>query len=64
MQAAFANIYATMDSIDEFKLKALDTMAATIGTLEVEVVKSREYLDRVASQDARASQLPSITIDR
>ena len=28
LQAAFANIYATMDSIDEFKLKALDTMSA------------------------------------
>ena len=53
-----------MDSIDAFKLKALETMATTIGTLEVEVVKSREYLDRVASQDARAQQLPSITIDR
>ncbi len=26
LQAAFANIYATMDSIDAFKLKALDTM--------------------------------------
>jgi uncharacterized protein YaaN involved in tellurite resistance len=64
LQAAFANIYATMDSIDEFKLKALDTMAATIGTLEAEVVKSREYLDRVAAQDTRAQQLPSITIDR
>lgn len=64
LQAAFANIYATMDSIDAFKLKALDTMAATIGTLEVEVVKSREYLDRVAAQDSRAQQLPSITIDR
>ena len=64
LQAAFANIYATMDSIDAFKLKALDTMAATIGTLEVEVVKSRAYLDRVAAQDSRAAQLPSITIDR
>ena len=64
LQAAFANIYATMDSIDQFKLKALDTMAATIGTLEAEVVKSREYLDRVAAQDTRAQQLPSITIDR
>jgi uncharacterized protein YaaN involved in tellurite resistance len=64
LQAAFANIYATMDSIDQFKLKALDTMAATIGTLEVEVVKSRAYLDRVAAQDSRAAQLPSITIDR
>ena len=37
LQAAFANIYATMDSIDTFKLQALDTMAATIGTLESEV---------------------------
>ncbi len=64
LQAAFANIYATMDSIDQFKLKALDTMAATIGTLEAEVVKSREYLDRVSAQDTRAQQLPSISIDR
>jgi uncharacterized protein YaaN involved in tellurite resistance len=53
LQAAFANIYATMDSIDSFKLQALDTMAATIGTLETEVVKSKEYLDRVSSSDER-----------
>ncbi|MCA0306741.1 MAG: toxic anion resistance protein [Actinobacteria bacterium] len=64
LQAAFANIYATMDSIDQFKVKALDTMAATIGTLETEVAKSKAYLDRVAQQDSRASQLPSISIDR
>ena len=53
LQAAFANIYATMDSIDTFKLQALDTMAATIGTLETEVAKSREYLDRVSQTDQR-----------
>jgi uncharacterized protein YaaN involved in tellurite resistance len=53
LQAAFANIYATMDSIDAFKLQALDTMATTIDTLETEVTKSREYLDRVSSQDQR-----------
>ncbi|WP_232822099.1 toxic anion resistance protein, partial [Desertihabitans aurantiacus] len=47
LQAAFANIYATMDSIDEFKLRALDTMSTTIGTLESEVVRSRAYLERV-----------------
>ena len=64
LQAAFANIYATMDAIDEFKLKALDTMAATIGTLETEVVKSKAYLERVAQQDSRAQTLPAITIDR
>ncbi|GEP36843.1 toxic anion resistance protein [Nocardioides psychrotolerans] len=53
LQAAFANIYATMDSIDEFKVKALDNMSATIGVLETEVVKSRSYLERVQAHDAR-----------
>lgn len=53
LQAAFANIYATMDSIDEFKLKALDTMSTTIGVLEHEVEKSKDYLDRVQQHDAR-----------
>ena len=51
LQAAFANIYATMDAIDTFKVEALDNMAATIGTLETEVTKSRSYLDRVAQQN-------------
>jgi uncharacterized protein YaaN involved in tellurite resistance len=53
LQAAFANIYATMDAIDTFKVTALDNMAATIGTLETEVGKSREYLDRVQQHDDR-----------
>jgi len=53
LQKAFANIYETMDAIDQFKVRALDNMAATIGTLETEVSKSRSYLDRVAKQDER-----------
>ncbi|HET7398728.1 MAG TPA: toxic anion resistance protein [Intrasporangium sp.] len=53
LQKAFANIYETMDAIDTFKVKALDSMAATIGTLETEVAKSRSYLDRVQAHDAR-----------
>ena len=53
LQAAFANIYSTMDSIDEFKARALDTMAQTIGVLESEVTKSRSYLERVAKTDQR-----------
>ena len=60
LQAAFANIYATMDSIDTFKMKALDTMQATITTLEGEVTKSREYLDRVSRHD---QQLASGALD-
>ncbi len=62
LQAAFANIYSTMDSIDAFKARALDTMAQTIGVLEGEVVKSKEYLDRVSHQDTRSSTMPQINL--
>ena len=62
LQAAFANVYQTMDQIDQFKLKALDTMAQTIGVLENEVVKSKEYLERVSQQDTRAQTLPQISL--
>ncbi|GAB2574659.1 toxic anion resistance protein [Microlunatus antarcticus] len=51
LQAAFANIYATMDSIDAFKAEALTSMSTTIGALESEVAKSRSYLDRVSRSD-------------
>jgi uncharacterized protein YaaN involved in tellurite resistance len=53
LQAAFQNIYATMDSIDDFKLKALDSMAQTIGVLGSEVDKSKAYLERVQAHDTR-----------
>ncbi len=53
LQAAFQNIYATMDSIDQFKVGALDSMAQTIGVLENEVVQSRSYLERVSQADQR-----------
>ena len=55
LPAAFQNVYATMDAIDTFKVQALDSMAATIGTLETEVGKSREYLARVERQDERVT---------
>lgn len=53
LQNAFANIYQTMDSIDSFKMEALDNMSATIGVLSHEVDKSKQYLDRVSQQDQR-----------
>jgi uncharacterized protein YaaN involved in tellurite resistance len=56
LQAAFQNIYATMDAIDTFKVQALDNMAATIGTLENEVAKSRDYLDRASRQSSSDPQ--------
>jgi uncharacterized protein YaaN involved in tellurite resistance len=46
LQAAFANIYATMDMIDDYKLQALDSMQKTIDALSGEVVKAQSYLQR------------------
>jgi uncharacterized protein YaaN involved in tellurite resistance len=50
LQTAFNNIYAAMDSIDAYKLNALDSMKQTIDALSTEVTKAQSYLDR-----ARAS---------
>ena len=47
---AFQNIYDTMDSIDAFKLKALDSMKQTVVALEGEVEKSRGYIARAQGQ--------------
>jgi uncharacterized protein YaaN involved in tellurite resistance len=60
LQQAFADIYATMESIDEFKVKALDSMAQTVGVLQAETTKAQAYLDRVSREDTPLREgLPS-----
>jgi len=51
LQMAFQNIYQTMDTIADFKSKALESMQTTVQTLSDEVAKSRTYLDRVRHQE-------------
>lgn len=63
LRIAFDNVYATMDSIDSFKLQALDTMSSTIGTLETEVNRSREYLDRARRSEANQAALGTSSLD-
>lgn len=46
LQRAFQNIYDTMDAIDTFKLKALDSMKTTVTVLGNEVEKSKGYISR------------------
>lgn len=46
LQRAFQNIYDTMDAIDTFKLKALDSMKTTVNVLSTEVEKSKGYIAR------------------
>jgi uncharacterized protein YaaN involved in tellurite resistance len=57
LQAAFSNIYATMDEIDTFKVAALDSMQKTVNALSAEITKSQTYLDRVRANEAPASGL-------
>src|SRR3954447_11951482 len=54
LQAAFTNIYATIDEIDTFKLAALGNMQQTIDALSSEISKSRSYLERVPGNQASA----------
>ena len=50
LSRAFQNIYDTMDRIDTFKLKALDSMKQTVTSLEGEVEKSKAYIARAQGQ--------------
>ena len=62
LQRAFQNIYDTMDNIDEFKVKALDSMKQTVDALSSEVEKSKGYIARAegAAQAKQAASEPSL----
>ena len=56
LKRAFQNIYDTMDAIDQFKLKSLDSMKTTVDALSGEVEKSRGYIARAeGASQARLS---------
>jgi uncharacterized protein YaaN involved in tellurite resistance len=64
LQRAFQNIYDTMDEVDNFKVRALDSMKQTVTTLSAEVEKSKGYIARAEGQAQAqakvASQTPSL----
>ena len=62
LQRAFQNIYDTMDNIDTFKVKALESMKQTVTTLSSEVEKSKGFIARAegANQAQIASDAPSL----
>lgn len=66
LQRAFQNIYDTMDTIDTFKLKALDSMKQTVDTLSDEVERSRGYIARAegaAKAQVEAQSNPLLSLD-
>ena len=57
LQRAFQNIYDTMDTIDNFKVKALDSMKQTVDTLSDEVERSRGYIARAEGANRAAAEI-------
>jgi uncharacterized protein YaaN involved in tellurite resistance len=62
LQNAFNNIYASMDSIDAYKLQALDSMQKTVDSLSTEVTKAQGYLDRAHGTQADESGPADLTL--
>ena len=63
LQRAFQNIYDTMDEVDDFKVRALDSMKQTVGVLSEEVEKSKGYIARAEGQaqaQAKVASEPSL----
>jgi uncharacterized protein YaaN involved in tellurite resistance len=46
LQKSFDNVFATMDAIDSYKAKAVESMATTVTALEQQVTRSKSYLER------------------
>lgn len=57
LQRAFQNIYDTMDEVDEFKIRALDSMKQTVTVLSDEVEKSKGYIARAEGQSQAQKQV-------
>jgi uncharacterized protein YaaN involved in tellurite resistance len=69
LQRAFQNIYDTMDEVDNFKVRALDSMKQTVNVLTSEVEKSKGYIARAEGQaqaqaKVAASEPSLLALDR
>jgi uncharacterized protein YaaN involved in tellurite resistance len=51
LQKAFDNVFATMDAIDTYKAKAVESMATTVTALETQVGRSKSYLERARATE-------------
>jgi uncharacterized protein YaaN involved in tellurite resistance len=46
LQAAFDNVFQTMDALDTFRAQAVDSMAQTVTALEGQIQRAKPYLER------------------
>jgi uncharacterized protein YaaN involved in tellurite resistance len=53
LEAAFDNVFATMDALDAFRTQATDSMAETVAALESQVERAKPYLERTRRAENR-----------
>jgi uncharacterized protein YaaN involved in tellurite resistance len=46
LETAFQNIYETIDALDSYKVKAVETMGQTVAALQTRLSEATEYLER------------------
>jgi uncharacterized protein YaaN involved in tellurite resistance len=64
LQLAFDNIYATMDEIDAYKLKALDSMNKTVDSLNGQIRKAQSFLERARSREQSDQDKTELTLPK
>jgi uncharacterized protein YaaN involved in tellurite resistance len=55
LQAAFDNVFATMDAVDTFRSQAVDSMAQTVQALEGQIERAKPYLERTRRAEIAGS---------
>jgi len=55
LEAAFNNVFQTMDAIDTFRAQAVDSMAQTVTALEGQIERAKPYLERTRQSDGSTS---------
>ena len=53
LQAAFGNVFATMDALDRFRSQAVVSMAQTITSLEEQIARAKPYLERTRQAEGK-----------
>lgn len=51
LQAAFDNVFQTMDALDTFRSQAVDSMAQTVQALEGQIERAKPYLERTRARE-------------
>lgn len=60
LQAAFDNVFQTMDALDTFRTQAVDSMAQTVQALEGQIERAKPYLERTRrGEGAEQTQIGS-----